>query len=141
LRKPLPDGSRYCGCPEGETFCGSCKSDGTYTAQLPDGGTLEAVLPVICTGVCNNLTKDPLNCGVCGAVCTDGTCEFGSCVKRCPYGRADCDGNPDCEVNTLSDPANCGGCGIACDAVAGQACVGGKCVVEPCDAGAGGTAR
>ena len=141
LKKPFPESSRYCGCPAGQSFCGSCASPGTVTVQGPDGGTMSFPLPAVCTGLCYDLTNDPSNCGACGVACNDGTCEYGSCVKHCPEGRADCDGNPDCEVNTLSDPANCGGCGIVCNAVAGQACVGGKCVVEPCDAGAGGPTR
>ncbi len=139
LRTPFPDLTPYCGCPEGQTFCGSC-TPGSISVGGDDGGVTVS-LPPICIGQCFDLTNDVLNCGACGLECKDGTCEYGSCVKHCPHGRADCDGNPDCEVNTLSDPANCGGCGIACNAVEGQACVGGKCVVEPCDAGTGGTAR
>jgi hypothetical protein len=49
-------------------------------------------------------------------------------------GRADCNGNLEdsCEVKIDSDPYNCGACGVVCDAVAGQACVHGRCAVEPC---------
>jgi hypothetical protein len=141
LKKPFPESDRYCGCPAGQSFCGTCDSPGGFTVQLPDGGTETFPLPAVCTGYCYDLTNDQGNCGACGQECKDGTCEYGSCIKQCPFGRADCDGNPDCEVNTQSDPSNCGGCGITCNAVAGQACVGGKCVVEPCDAGAGGPTR
>jgi len=141
LKKPFPESERYCGCPAGQSFCGSCASPGAIEVQGPDGGTISFPLPAVCTGLCYDLTNDPSNCGACGVACNGGTCEYGSCVKHCPHGRADCDGNPDCEVNTLSDPSNCGGCGIVCNAVEGQACVGGKCVVEPCDAGAGGPTR
>lgn len=132
-----PAGKPYCGCGEGATFCGSCASPGQIT--IGDGG-LTITLPVVCKGYCYDLTSDTDNCGACGAKC-EGTCEYGSCMKHCPYGRADCDGNPDCEVAVLNDPSNCGGCGIVCDAIAGQACVGGRCVVEPCGPVDGGGAR
>ncbi|AKU95633.1 hypothetical protein AKJ09_02297 [Labilithrix luteola] len=57
------------------------------------------------------------------------------CRLDCGTGRANCNGNQSdaCETNIDSDPNNCGGCGITCNAVAGQACVQGRCVVEPCD--------
>jgi hypothetical protein len=68
-----------------------------------------------------------------------GVCNYGTCSRHCIDGRADCNGNPsdDCETNIDNDPENCGGCGIVCDAVAGQACVGGRCVVEPCNSDGG----
>ena len=128
----------FCGnsCPAGE----SCQrdADGNYACMCPPGLTA-------CKGRCVDLGTDLYNCGTCGALCVDldgldgwtsvGTCVHGTCVRMCAAGRADCNGNldDDCEVNTNSDPKNCGGCGIVCDAVAGQACVGGRCVVEPCD--------
>ena len=57
----------------------------------------------------------------------------------CNEGRADCNNSQSdgCEVNIDSDPRNCGACGHVCDAVAGQACVAGRCVVEPCAQDAG----
>lgn len=136
----LPPSTPYCGCPEGQTFCGSCDSGGVIIVPGGGDGGLTFPLPPVCRGLCIDLTNDVDNCGVCGLKC-NGSCEYGSCVQHCPYGRADCDGNPDCEVNTLSDPQNCGGCGIVCDAVAGQACVEGRCVVEPCDQNDGGLTR
>lgn len=135
LRKPADQGgAAYCGCPEGQTFCGTCGSPGTVTVH-GDGGDVTIPLPSVCTGVCLDLTSDLGSCGTCGFVCPGANprCDFGTCVDACPTGRADCDGNPDCEVNTMSDPHNCGGCGITCDAIEGQACVGGQCMVEPCD--------
>ena len=117
-------GTPQCMCPPGETFCPTfCVGD-------------------LCQGACYNLSSDRNNCGACGASCSakDGnksiaTCNWGICTRQCAKGWADCNGNDvdDCEVDTDSDPANCGGCGITCDGVAGQACVGGRCVVEPCD--------
>ncbi|AKV04773.1 hypothetical protein AKJ09_11436 [Labilithrix luteola] len=109
-------------CPAGETFCGDCSSGQ-------------------CIGQCFDLSSDLENCGACGSQCSRnfgamvGSCNAGICVQTCSNGRADCNGNPEdlCEVNTDSDPRNCGGCGITCDAIAGQACVGGRCMVENCD--------
>ncbi|WP_146651731.1 hypothetical protein [Labilithrix luteola] len=119
-----------CACPTGLTYCQNhCEGD-------------------VCFGSCVDLTTDYANCGACGAYCsylngTPRTCNFGSCEMRCREGQADCNNSQSdgCEVNTNSDPHNCGGCGQVCDAVAGQACVAGRCVVEPCDQDAGELAR
>lgn len=115
-----------CLCPAGKTFCSQgCIGD-------------------LCFGACFDLASDLLACGACGVRCvaqtgqsTEGVCTFGVCSTICSHGRADCNGNSadGCEVNTDSDPRNCGACGNVCDAVAGQACVGGRCMVEPCDQG------
>jgi len=131
-------GMAECMCGKGQTFC-------------PLGGCWNGV----CQGFCANLATDSENCGTCGFSCRDNSiyfpspysqpiCSFGTCKRECNAGRADCNSNmdDDCETNTNSDPQNCGGCGIVCDAVAGQACVGGRCVVEPCPEEDGGvTAR
>lgn len=123
-------GQPFCACPPGETFCGSCPQ------LCNEAGCFD--LP--CQGACFDLTSDVNACGSCDVACNSGpatipVCSYGTCGKRCPDGRADCNGNESdgCEVRTDTDPGNCGGCGIQCDAVAGQACVGGRCVVEPCD--------
>lgn len=117
-------GSPQCMCPAGETFCPTWCFDG------------------ICSGACFNLASDRNHCGACGSSCAPsgsinsiGTCTYGMCNRQCMKGWADCNGNEtdQCETNIDSDPMNCGGCGKVCDAVAGQACVGGSCVVEPCD--------
>ncbi|MBX3219657.1 MAG: hypothetical protein KF795_03990 [Labilithrix sp.] len=120
----LADNKPTCMCPEGLTYCETgCQ-----------GG--------VCSGSCVDVMSDALNCGRCGVGCSSGglvgarrTCDYGSCVMRCNDGRADCNNSQadGCEVDTNSDPENCGACGKVCDAVAGQACVGGQCVVEPCD--------
>ncbi len=117
-------GTPMCMCPAGQTYCELfCFGDQ-------------------CRGGCYDLSSDRNNCGACGASCMDkggnssiATCTYGICNRTCAKGWADCNGNDadDCEVNTDNDPSNCGGCGIKCDGVAGQACVGGRCVVEPCD--------
>jgi hypothetical protein len=114
-----PDLILGCMCPPGLTFCGW----GRY-------------------GSCVDTTSDSRNCGGCDIFCippefrtTVESCVAGMCKIECTTGRADCNGNAvdGCEVNIDSDPRNCGGCGIVCDAIAGQACVQGRCVVEPCD--------
>ncbi len=131
-----PSNTFQCKCPQGQTLCGGgCDDD-------------------VCYGECKDLASDPHNCGGCGIDCMGGvsqhadekaipTCQYGSCKRTCLQGWADCNGNTDdsCEVNTDSDPNNCGGCGIVCDAISGQACVLGRCVVAPCDQDAGGPTR
>ena len=117
-----------CMCPPDKTLCDlGCRDDG------------------VCYGACVDLTSDMYNCGACGHDCyvpernAVGVCNYGSCVMNCNDGRADCNNSwsDGCETNIDSDPKNCGGCGRVCDAVAGQACVAGQCVVEPCDQDAG----
>lgn len=117
-----------CMCPPDKTFCDAGCYDG------------------FCFGRCVDLTSDNYNCGACGVDCyvpernAKGVCNYGACVMDCNEGRADCNNawSDGCEVNTDSDPQNCGACGHVCDAVAGQACVAGRCVVEPCSKDAGG---
>ncbi|MBX3218060.1 MAG: hypothetical protein KF850_39000 [Labilithrix sp.] len=128
-------------CGAGE----SCQRDyfGNYVCMCPPGLTL-------CNNRCVDVATDVFHCGSCGAQCEDftggiivgasgktsvATCVYGTCALTCVAGRADCNGNrlDGCETNTNNDPQNCGGCGAVCDAVAGQACVGGRCAVEPCD--------
>jgi hypothetical protein len=137
------DNCGKCGnaCPTGQ----NCQRDyyNNYICMCPPGLTL-------CDRRCIDVANDVYNCGSCGAQCEDlaggvlvgasgktsiAACVYGSCERKCVAGRADCNGNraDECETNTNSDPQNCGGCGIVCDAVAGQACVGGRCAVEPCD--------
>ncbi len=112
-----------CMCPEGTTFCPA------FT------------MADIVFGECVDTASDETNCGGCGMWCHrweathNSLCVNGACKLECVPGKADCNGDPTdgCEVTIDSDPRNCGGCKIVCDAIAGQACVGGKCVVEPCD--------
>ena len=124
-------GTPECMCPKGQTFCGSCSGD-------------------TCFGSCADLTSEQSNCGECGTRCeynvghANEACVYGKCQRTCDSGWGDCNGNRDdgCETNVGADPKNCGACGNVCDAIAGQACVDGQCMVEPCDviqdAGAGG---
>lgn len=114
-----------------------CPPDKTYCESWCDGD--------VCSGRCVDLTSDQDNCGACGVGCyvparnATSTCNYGTCVMDCNEGRADCNNSQSdgCEVNIDSDPRNCGACGHVCDAVAGQACVAGRCVVEPCAQDAG----
>ena len=119
------DGNVACLCPPGLAFCQTGEAHG-----LPQGA-------------CVDVSNDVDHCGVCGNRCTINgarerqmpACDFGKCEFQCLDGWADCNGSPidGCEIDTKSDPRNCGGCGVACDLTLGQACVAGKCVVEPCD--------
>ena len=129
--QPDAFGNPFCACPQGLTYCGTCYG------SWPDG----------CSGSCVDIRTNTSHCGGCGSACPSNdndsfpVCEFGSCGRRCVEGRADCNGNVEdsCEVAIDSDPYNCGACGHVCDAVAGQACVHGRCALEPCpeqDAGA-----
>ena len=116
-----------CMCPKGTTFCGATVTQGGVEVQR--------------MGNCRDLTSDPDHCGACGAPCPRdaphaiAACVHGSCDWSCNSGWGDCNGSRDdgCETNLSSDPKNCGGCGVVCDGIAGQACVNGQCMVEPCD--------
>ncbi|MBN9164128.1 MAG: hypothetical protein J0I07_24390 [Myxococcales bacterium] len=116
-----PGGGPKCMCPDGELFC--IRNRGQD----------------IDVGYCIDVASDPDNCGGCGISCFTpggtGLCVNGACRTQCSPENADCNGNPHdgCEVAIDRDPGNCGGCGVVCDAIAGQACVGGRCVVEPCE--------
>ncbi len=112
-----------CMCPAGQTFCESGRI-----------GDLDF-------GYCADLAWNKDACGACGNRCENDitnaneACVYGKCDWSCNAGWGDCNGNRDdgCETNISADPKNCGGCGIVCDGVAGQACVDGQCMVEPCD--------
>ncbi len=119
------DGNVTCLCPPGLEFCQVDEEHG-----LPKGA-------------CVDVSTDVDHCGTCGTRCTINgpreaqmpACDFGKCGVQCLDGWADCNGSQvdGCEIDTKRDPRNCGGCGVACDLTMGQACVAGKCVVEPCD--------
>lgn len=119
-------GFPMCMCPQGQTYCNQfCIGD-------------------LCGGYCADLTSDVTSCGACGNQCaydsdvSNGAeaCVYGKCTTKCEAGWGECNGNlaDGCETNTAADPKNCGGCGKVCDGIAGQACVDGMCMVEPCDA-------
>ncbi len=90
-----------------------------------------------------DLTSNITHCGTCTtrceypnatAVCRAGACAFGACLP----GFADCDGDHGngCEVQIATSVDNCGGCGRVCTRTnATQACVGGVCRIDHCDAG------
>ncbi|AKU93797.1 Tryptophan synthase alpha chain [Labilithrix luteola] len=124
--------------------CGRACADGQSCA----GGKCacapnEAACPFREDFFCTDLDNDAANCGACGNGCpaidflTKPVCKFGHCSTECAPGLADCDGRADngCETMTSSDPRNCGGCGIQCDLAAGQPCMGGSCVMAPCNPG------
>ncbi len=95
-------------------------------------------------GYCVNLSTDPMHCGACDIACPGideffrhafATCEYGVCKRTCDRGWvviATATWTMIAETHTDSDPNNCGSCGNRCDAVAGQACAYGRCVVAPC---------
>lgn len=117
-------GTPQCMCPPGLTRCEKVCRSGSGSCAA-----------------CVDLASDKLNCGGCDVACTANApfankmCSYGTCVAQCMDNHADCNNSEvdGCEVDIASDPRNCGGCGIVCDAVAGQACVAGRCLVEPCD--------
>lgn len=123
-------GTPQCMCGAGLTLCDSNCNNGA------------------CHGTCVDIVSDRSNCGGCDQACPQApyanyVCNYGTCVPLCADDHADCNNSvaDGCEVNIGSDPRNCGGCGKTCDAVAGQACVAGRCVVEPCATGDAGVAR
>lgn len=139
------DNCNVCGnvCPTGQ----SCHRGitGEYSCMCPPEQTYCSFFDIV--GFCVDIATDPGHCGSCGVTCAGDdsekfvypVCRYGSCETACQMGHADCNGDlgDGCEINTDFDPRNCGECGHACDAVAGQACVTGRCVVEPCDVDAG----
>lgn len=147
------DDCGYCGntCGAGQR-CGWDVRNGVQIGGLPAPSCLCGPGQTFCQigelqglprGYCVDVSSDATNCGACGNRCDAipgalherHVCDFGKCALRCLEGTADCNGSRSdgCEIDTKSDPRNCGGCGVACDLALGQACVAGKCVVEPCD--------
>lgn len=140
---PNDDHCGACGskCPAGTTceYYMVAKSDTFEPRCSCPAGTLDCGFSGL--HLCVDISSDAFNCGACGRLCpgldaphAQPSCVGGGCKLTCADGYADCNGNvaDGCEVNLLSDPQNCGGCGVACDGVAGQACLAGKCAVEPC---------
>lgn len=127
--------------------CGITCDPGQICAKDPDSNQLKCRCSpgqTLCGDNCVDLVSDISNCGGCGISCVStwvhgmGVCLYGSCALECTHGYDDCNHDPsdDCETNVRSDPNNCGGCGIHCSK--DQACIGGRCAVEPCpDAGTG----
>jgi hypothetical protein len=105
----------------------------------PDGGspTCAGAGKSCCTSLCIDTTKDPLNCGGCGIVCSskNGTpsCNNSVCSWTCATGFGHCaSGNTGCETNLHNDPANCGACGTSCAAQV-QNATGISCASALCD--------
>ncbi|AKU94931.1 hypothetical protein AKJ09_01595 [Labilithrix luteola] len=133
-------------CADGQ-FCKKDRSITGYPPQCmcPEGKSFCAYPYDTVSGTCVDFSSDSSNCGGCNVTCAGsvgaaGKCIKGKCKLDCVDGRADCNGNDadGCEVKVDTDPHNCGGCGIVCDAIAGQACVQGRCAVEPCSEVDGG---
>jgi hypothetical protein len=89
-----------------------------------------------CGTMCQDVSRDPRNCGDCDAVCPVGTiCLGASCGcppngDKCSLGQSCC-GGLGC-VSLASDIRNCGNCGTRCPD--GATCDGGKCMCggQPC---------
>jgi len=109
----------------------------------PDTGPMDTCLP---TETCNMLdddcdmmvdegfilSSDPLNCGMCGNVCSypNGTplCVFGFCgggTCNAGFGNCDADTTNGCETDVNTDMMNCGRCGMRCSGM--RTCVMGTC--------------
>jgi hypothetical protein len=109
----------------------------TDTDACPSGDTT-------CSGICENTSIDPSNCGTCGANCLGGpnvngaSCNAGVCKEACAQGFGDCDNNPanGCETNLQNNLSNCGACGSVCAIANGTPqCSGGQCGASSCNAG------
>jgi hypothetical protein len=97
-----------------------------------------------CSGLCLDLSRDPLNCGACATACSGlngtPTCTARVCTWACATGFAHCGtGNTGCETNTRSDALHCGSCGRDCNPLVqnadGASCVAAKCAYTACRAG------
>ncbi|AKU99835.1 Tryptophan synthase alpha chain [Labilithrix luteola] len=125
--------------------CGSCGTTCKDEQICSDGKCLCDPGTTRCDHACVDLQSDVRNCGACGNVCPglsslagSPVCKQGRCSYACAVGYADCDGRLEngCEVDTTLDALHCGSCTTSCDVAAGQPCVAGKCLTQPCDAGA-----
>jgi hypothetical protein len=136
--------------------CGACGNDcgvpANGTASCGSGKCTVTCAPgfLDCDGDFKNGcevdgTKDPSNCGACGAICGavangSAACAAGVCgIGSCNNGFFDCDKNAvnGCEVDGSKDLNNCGACGKVCGAVANgsAACSAGVCGVGSCTQG------
>ena len=98
---------------------------------------------VIAGNGCETPLTTAINCGACGATCTNAngttSCTGGACAPTCAAGYGSCDANPNngCETSTRT-LTNCGACGTACAlANASESCSTGTCTISSCDAGFG----
>ena len=124
-------------CDAGNCAVLSCESGfDNCNVDDPDGGYAD--------GCETNTNDDPMNCGVCGQVCSavNGTaaCVNGQCrVMTCSAGYQNCNsGSADggyadgCETNTNTSKANCGACGTNCDTVLAPSNATGRCMAGLC---------
>jgi hypothetical protein len=110
---------------------GGCGASGRNGEGPSAGCTVNGVAcGLTCCGKeCIDTSRDPRNCGGCGAVCPDGDICLGGRCGCPPFGDLcgtgqSCCGSNGC-ISLASDIRNCGGCGVTCPA--GAACVGGSC--------------
>jgi hypothetical protein len=141
---PAGDGGPACADLSSDPFnCGACAQQ-CDPGNLCSGGSCIAApasCPAgwqLCTAdagpspYCANVTDDPLNCGACGAACSEGDiCRSGQCLGFCPSGFAVCQSSDagDLCVDSRTDRDNCGVCGKVCGLSAD--CSDGACLCKP----------
>lgn len=66
-----------------------------------------------CAGLCVDISRSPLHCGMCGRACHDGEqCVGGTCTLTCPPGSTECRGS--C-VRLDTNERHCGRCDNQCE--------------------------
>ena len=138
-------------CDPGWVNANGIDSDGCEYACTPTGAELCDGFDNDCDGQIDEdfvLQTDPLNCGMCGRVCSVPNghvmtygCTAGNCtIAACTSGFHDCDVifSTGCEKPTDADVNNCGACNAVCTAAhATPVCVNSACGIGSCDPGWG----
>jgi hypothetical protein len=130
------DGDALNGCETAITTVTNCGACGIVCSTQNDNNVkcMNNVCQATCNGGfgdCNNniqldgcevnLKTDPMNCNMCGTVCTasnattvcnNGSCAVGSCTA--PFANCDNQYNNGCEADLTTTQKNCGGCGNDC---------------------------
>ncbi|MBL8952559.1 MAG: hypothetical protein JNK82_17400, partial [Myxococcaceae bacterium] len=129
-----------CGVGECRRTVAGCTDAGTAPVCTPGAPVTEVCdeKDNDCNAVVDdgwNKQIDPMNCGLCGVVCsapraTTG-CDGGACgIVACNGGYGDCNGSfaDGCEVDLIVTNAHCGVCGRRCDVPnTNGTCVAGNC--------------